>query len=142
MLSHYLRPGKLWYVSDGFIWDDLPASYRVDDGRPLECSSKLLVFNPQGKQANVKVSFYHVDRPPTGVQLSVGAGEIRTLELATLPEIPHKQSFWIVIESDVPVLPQALQLSEPLPALQQQEPLPLFLRKPSFWKPFSSRLSF
>ena len=59
------RTGTLWYVSDGFIWDDFPAGYRIEPGRPLECSSKLFVFNPQNSAANVTARFYHVDRPPT-----------------------------------------------------------------------------
>lgn len=101
------RPGTLWYVSDGFIWDDLPASYRTESGRPLECSSKLFVFNPQDKTARVKARFYQVDRPPPGIERSVGPGKIEAMELATLGEVPHKQSFWIAVTSDVPVLPQA-----------------------------------
>jgi hypothetical protein len=42
------------------------------------------------------------------VKLSLPARRIETLELAALPEIPHNQSFWIAVESDVPVLPQAM----------------------------------
>lgn len=29
----YRRSGKCWFVSDGFIWDDLPVSYRTEPGR-------------------------------------------------------------------------------------------------------------
>jgi hypothetical protein len=101
------RPGTLWYVSDGYIWDDLPVGYRTEPGRPLECSSKLFLFNPQERRASVKVRFYHVDRPPTGVEVGVGPGEIQAVELARLSEVPHRQSFWMVVESDVAVLPQA-----------------------------------
>ena len=43
-LPHYRHPGRLWYVSDGYIWDDHPVAYRQDGGRPLECSSKLFVY--------------------------------------------------------------------------------------------------
>jgi hypothetical protein len=101
------RPGTLWFVSDGFIWDDLPPSYRTQGGRPLECSSELFLFNPQRKTAWVRVKFYHGDRPPTGIELKVGRGGIAEVELAAIPEVPHRQSFWIVVESDLPVLPQA-----------------------------------
>jgi hypothetical protein len=94
-------------VSDGFIWDDLPTSYRTEPGRPLECSSKLFVFNPQERVANVTARFYHIDRPPTEIKFVTGPGKVEMLDLATRSEIPHKQAFWIVVESDVPVLPQA-----------------------------------
>ena len=55
------RAGTLWYVSDGFIWDDLPAGYRTEPGRPLECSSKLFVFNPHNSAANVTARFRVLD---------------------------------------------------------------------------------
>ena len=63
-------------MSDGLIWDDLPISYRRDPSRPPECSSKLYVYNPQRRGAKVTVRLYHVDRPPTSVKLTVGAGKI------------------------------------------------------------------
>ena len=47
------RAGTLWYVSDGFIWDDLPAGYRTEPGRPLECSSKLFVFGTAGSRFSI-----------------------------------------------------------------------------------------
>jgi hypothetical protein len=105
--SQYHRPGTLWYVSDGYVWDDLPADYRREPGRPLECSSKLFVFNPQPQSASVLARFYHTDRPPTSFSFSVAAGTIESVELASLSEIPHRQAFWIALESDIPVLPQA-----------------------------------
>jgi hypothetical protein len=105
--SCYHRSGTLWYVSDGYIWDDLPATFRPESGRPLECSSYLHVFNPQSEQAQVTARFYHVDRSPTFITFLVNPGAIHSVDLATLPEVPHKQSFWIVVESSVPVLPQA-----------------------------------
>ena len=83
-LPQYRRSGRLWYVGDGMIWDDLPASYRRDPGRPLECSCRLYVYNPQRKRAKVAARFYHVDRPPTAVTLSVAAGAIESLELDAL----------------------------------------------------------
>ena len=101
----FRRSGKQWFVSDGLIWDDLPATYRTEPARPLECSSKLHVYNPQAATAAVTARFYHTDRPPTAVSFTVGGGEIEQLELAKLPEIPHKQAFWIAVESDIPVLP-------------------------------------
>jgi len=101
------RPGTLWYVSDGYIWDDLPAAWRREPGRPLECSSKLFVYNPQERAASVQARFFHTDRPPTSIAFTVAPRQIETRELAALSEIPHKQSFWIVVESDAPVLPQA-----------------------------------
>jgi hypothetical protein len=103
----YRRPGTTWFVIDGYIWDDLPASYRREGGRPLECSSRLFVFNPQGKMARVRLKLFHVDRTPTSVELKVRPRSIGQVELAALPEVPHRQSFWIAIESDRPVLPQA-----------------------------------
>jgi hypothetical protein len=48
--SQWQRAGTLWYVSDGFIRDDLPAGYRQPCGphgessRPLECSSQLFLL--------------------------------------------------------------------------------------------------
>jgi len=104
----YGRAGKNWFVGDGFIWDDQPAEFRAASGRPRECSSQLFVFNPQRTKACVRVRFYHVDRPPTEVGMTVAPSAIGALELAALPEVPHKQSFWIALQSNVPVLPQAL----------------------------------
>jgi hypothetical protein len=106
-LSQFRRPGTLWYVSDGFIWDDLPSSHQTELGRPLECSAKLFVFNPQSEIANITVRFYHIDRPPTAIHFGLGPQEIKRIELASLAEVPHRQAFWIVLESDIPVLPQA-----------------------------------
>ena len=106
--TQYGRAGKHWFVGDGFIWDDQPAEYRAASGRPRECSSKLFVFNPQRTKARVRVRFYHVDRPPSEVGMTVEPSAIGALELAALPEVPHKQSFWIALQSNVPVLPQAL----------------------------------
>jgi hypothetical protein len=103
----YARTGAHWLVGDGYIWDNLPASYRPVPGRPLECSATLSVYNPQTQIAQVRVRFYHVDRPPTAVSFAVPPGKLHTLELATLPEVPHNQSFWIVVEADRPVYPQA-----------------------------------
>ncbi len=103
----YRRAGTLWYVSDGFIWDSLAAEYRPESGRPLECSSKLFVLNPQPQAARVTVRFYHTDTPPTALERTIAPGRVEALDLATLSHVPHKQSFWIVVESDVPVLPQA-----------------------------------
>lgn len=125
-------------MSDGFIWDDLPVSYRTEPGRPPECSSKLFIFNPQDKMANVRVWFYHVDRSPTAIELSVEQGGIKAIELANLPEVPHKQSFWIALESDVPVLPQARHedytLWDPVPdALISVAPYPGPLEDETVW---------
>lgn len=106
-LPQYQRAGTHWYVGDGFIWDDLPASYRTTPARPLECSSQLLIHNPQTQTAHATARFYHTDRPPTARGIEVAPGTIARLELATLSEIPHKQPFWIVVESNVPILPQA-----------------------------------
>jgi len=102
----YRRPGTLWYVSDGLIWDDLPARPRRAPRR-VECSSRLFLFNPQRKVAKVCVRFFHPDRPPTHTESAVAAGKIEALALETLGQIPHRQPFWIVVESDRPVLPQA-----------------------------------
>lgn len=103
----YRRPGTLWYVSDGLIWDDLPVSYRTDPTRPLECSSKLFVYNPQRRAARVEVRCYHTQAPPASFALRVAPGRIETVELAARPEVPHRQSFWIAVEADTPVLAQA-----------------------------------
>jgi len=103
----YRRSGKYWFVGDGFVWDDWPEDCRMEPGRPHECSSRLLVFNPGGRTARVKVRFFHVDRSPTSIECRVGGGRIESIELATLPEVPHKQAFWIAVEADRPVLPQA-----------------------------------
>lgn len=103
----FKRSGTLWYVADGLIWDNLPVNYRPASGRPLECSSTLAVYNPQTQPAQVTATFYHTDRAPTAITFSVAPGALHTVELATLPEIPHNQSFWIVVEADVPVYPQA-----------------------------------
>jgi len=115
----FKRDGTLWYVSDGYIWDSQPASYRRDPARPLECSSKLFIHNPQRRSAKVTVRFYHTDHPPTAVKLTVAPGAIETLELASLTEVPHNQSFWIAVEANVPVLPQAIHedytLWDPVP---------------------------
>ncbi len=136
--AQFQRAGTHWFVSDGYIWDDLPAGYRTTPGRPLECSSKLFVFNPQDRTANVTARFYHVDRAPTALSLTVGPGEIETVELATLSEIPHKQTFWITVESDIPVLPQArhedFTFWDPVPdALVAVAPYPGPLEKETSW---------
>jgi hypothetical protein len=134
----YHRPGTLWYVSDGYIWDDLPASYRREPGRPLECSSKLFVYNPQSQAAQVTARFYHTDRPPTAISFPVGPGQIAQQELASLSEIPHKQAFWIAVESDIPVLPQArhedFTFWDPVPdALVAVSPYPGPLEDETAW---------
>jgi len=136
--AQFRRSGKQWFVSDGLIWDDLPATYRTEPGRPLECSSKLHVYNPQVAPAAVTARFYHTDRPPTEVTFTVGGGEIEQLELAKLPEIPHKQAFWIAVESDVPVLPQAVHADytfwDPVPdAIIAVAPYPGPLRDETSW---------
>lgn len=102
------RSGKLWYVSDGLIRDKLPAGYRRDSSHPLECSSKLLIYNPNRRAAKAAVTFHHTDRPATSVKSRVPARKIAIMELAALAEIPHNQAFWIAVESDLPVLPQAV----------------------------------
>jgi hypothetical protein len=134
----YYRPGTLWYVSDGYIWDDFPHTYRSEARRPLECSAKLFVYNPQTEAAHVTARFYHVDRPPTAVEYIVSAGNIKAIELATLPEIPHRQPFWIVVESDIPVLPQAqhedYRVWDPVPdALIAPSPYPGPLSDETTW---------
>jgi hypothetical protein len=103
----YARAGSVWYVSDGLIWDSFPPEYRAEGGRPRECSSKLYVFNPQRRSARVTARFYHTNRRPTATSLTVRAGEIEALELATMSGVPHRQAFWIAVESSLPVLPQA-----------------------------------
>ena len=137
-LPQYRRSGRLWYVSDGYIWDDLPANYRREGGRPLECSAKLFIYNPQSRSTRVTVRFYHPDRPPTSIGRSVRPGKMETIELAVLPEVPHRQSFWIVVESNVPVLPQArhedFTFWDPVPdALVSVAPYPGPLRDETSW---------
>jgi hypothetical protein len=104
----FTRDGTTWYVSDGLIWDKQPVGCRRDPSHPLECSSKLFLYNPNRRAAAVTVRCYHIDRAPTAVKVRVPAGRVETVELAALPEIPHNQSFWIAIESNLPVLPQAV----------------------------------
>ena len=106
-LSQFARGGTSWYVSDGLIWDNSAVALRRQPGRPLPCSSKLLVFNPCSRAARATTRFYHTDRPPTSVSFAVAPGRVETVDLSRLNEIPHNQSFWIVIESSVPVMPQA-----------------------------------
>ena len=137
-LPHYRRSGRLWYVSDGYIWDGLPEGCRAEMGRPRECSSKLSIFNPQDRAARATVRFYHVDRPPTGVELGIAGGEVETIELASLNEVPRRQSFWIAVESDAPVLPQACHEDytfwDPVPdAMISVAPYPGPLRDETAW---------
>lgn len=134
----YRRPGTLWYVSDGYIWDDFPVTYRTEPGRPLECSAKLFVFNPQEQPAAVTARFYHTDRPPTAIEFIVGAGRIKEIELATLAEVPHRQPFWVAVEADIPVLPQAqhedYRVWDPVPdALIAPSPYPGPLEDETTW---------
>ncbi|NIR00905.1 MAG: hypothetical protein GTN78_12005 [Gemmatimonadales bacterium] len=135
--AQYTRSGKLWYVGDGLIWDSRSANYQRPD-MPLECSSKLFVFNPQRHAAGVTARFFHIDRPPTQVELSVRPGEVECLELAALSEIPHGQAFWIVVEADMPVLPQACHEDffqwDPVPdALISPTPYPGPLEDETTW---------
>ena len=106
--AQFRRSGKFWFVGDGLIWDDMRSEWRTAEGRPRECSSKLMVFNPSRGTAKVTACFYHTDRAPTEAQMRVAGGKVETLELAALPQIPHRQSFWTTVESNVPVLPQGL----------------------------------
>lgn len=106
MQAQYRRPGTMWYVSDGWIWDELPLRPR-HARRALECASRLFIFNPQMRRAKVQARFYHADRAPTSVEVSVAAGRLEALSLETLAAVPHRQAFWIAVESDIPVLPQA-----------------------------------
>lgn len=134
----YGRPGKLWYVSDGLIWDSLDVRFRRQAGRPLECSLKLFILNPQRRAARVTVRFYRTDRPPTAVEVQVPASKIELLDLSRLDEVPHKQSFWIMVESDVPVLPQARHEDytfwDPVPdALISVAPYPGPLKDETSW---------
>jgi hypothetical protein len=103
----FTRAGTHWLVGDGYIWDNLPASYRPASGRPLECSATLAVYNPQAEAVQVTARFYHVDRAPTTIDFAVPPRGLHTMELATLPEVPHNQSFWITVEADRPVYAQA-----------------------------------
>lgn len=106
-ILHYRRPGTLWYVGDGLIWDNLDLHLRRRGDRPLECSSRLLIFNPQRGRASVTVRFYHTDRAPTALAVPVAPRAIESIELSKLDQVPHRQSFWIAVSSDLPVLPQA-----------------------------------
>jgi len=61
-----------------------------------------------------------------------------SLELAALSEVPHKQSLWIVVESNVPVFPQArhedFTFWDPVPdALVSVAPYPGPLRDETSW---------
>ena len=69
--AQFRRPGTHWFVGDGFIWDDWPADCWTAPGRPHECASKLLIFNPGRRIARVAIRFFHVDRPPTSVKRGV-----------------------------------------------------------------------
>ena len=106
-LPQYQRPGTQWYVSDGYIWDDHHVSLRRESGGPRECSSKLFIYNPQSKPARARVRIFTIDRGPSSFEVQVGPGKVEEVELAAREEVPHRQSFWIAIESDLPVLPQA-----------------------------------
>ncbi|MCC7146576.1 MAG: hypothetical protein IT443_09030 [Phycisphaeraceae bacterium] len=103
----YQRSGTQWLVSDGLIHDNLPAECRTKSGRPVECHSVLQVLNPHAKPATATVRFYHTDSDPTEIKLAVAAGAIHTLELTDCPGVPHRKPFWITLESDLPLLPQA-----------------------------------
>ncbi|MFB3883172.1 MAG: sensory rhodopsin transducer [Armatimonadota bacterium] len=106
-LLHYRRPGTFWHVGDGLIWDNLDVRFRRQERRPLECSSRLLIYNPQRRAAAVTVRFFHTDRAPTAVGVLIQPRAIESLELSALDQVPHRQSFWMAVSSDVPVLPQA-----------------------------------
>lgn len=106
-LAQYDRTGKEWFLGDGFIWDDHADEFKRADGRPLECSSKMFVYNPQKRQAKVRAIFYHVDRQPTSIEFVVAGEKTKTIELSTLSEVPHNQSFWMAVRSNVPIFAQA-----------------------------------
>jgi len=106
-LPQYQRPGTLWYVSDGYIWDDQPIGLRPESGRPLECSSRLFIYNPQASVARVQVRIYTIGTAPRTFETQIAPENIGDIELGARTEAPHRESFWIAVESDVPVLPQA-----------------------------------
>jgi hypothetical protein len=106
-LPHYHRPGTHWYVGDGFLWDSLPSRLRGEAGRPAECSARLFLYNPQDRPAAAVVRFYFTDREPVEHTLPIAPGAIETLPLGAGTGVPHNESFWIEVEADLPVLPQA-----------------------------------
>ena len=105
--AEHKRAGTHWFVSDGYLWDEQTRSYAREDGGPRECALRLFVYNPQSVPAMVVARFYHTDREPTRIPFAVAPETIETLNLSNRPEIPHRQAFWIEIESDVPTLPQS-----------------------------------
>ncbi|MCC6441858.1 MAG: hypothetical protein IT210_00215 [Armatimonadetes bacterium] len=100
-------PGTHWYVSDGYIRDTLPVRSSRRPQGPLECASRLFLFNPGTEAARARVRFFHTDRLPTHIELAVGPGKIEAVDLSVLNEIPRNRSFWIEVAADLPIFPQA-----------------------------------
>lgn len=104
--TQHQRRGTLWFVGDGLIHDAHGWQHRQKDGRPLECSSKLLVFNPQRRPVAATARFYHTDHEPTEARLALAPQRVSVVELSTLEQVPHQQPFWVAVEAEQPVLPQ------------------------------------
>jgi len=136
--THNSRPAAHWFVGDGLVFDRLGSRYHTPTGRPRECSARLMIHNPQRRTARVTARFYHPDRPPTELALEMGGGQIAGVELAELPQVPHNQSFWIEVLSDVPVFPQVRHEDytfwDPVPdAMVSPTPYPGPLRDERSW---------
>ena len=130
--------GTHWFVGDGYIFNRLASRFRTKTARPRECSTKLFIFNPESKRAQITARFYHPDRPPSTLIFTVAAGAIHLTDLAELTEIPHNQSFWIEVESDIPIIPQVRHEDytfwDPVPdAMVSPTPYPGPLKAETSW---------
>jgi hypothetical protein len=99
--------GRLWFVGEADLQSIMPASVRRADSSAPDVSSWLFIWNPGQETARVTVRAYSATTAPSGSAFEVEAQRLLSLDLAARSDLPRDQPFWLVVDADRPVFPQA-----------------------------------